>query len=114
MKARNILLTASFALIAGNVLAAGADGPSFPSMGNVVADANALSRAEVRADATQARATNELFAAPDGDTNQTDAVLAAQGRSRSEVRAELAEAITVGQLDANASTRQFGGATTRY
>ena len=113
MKVRNIVLTASFALIAGNALAAGADGPSFPSMSDAQGG-TALSREEVRSAATQVQATNELFAAPDGDTNQTDAVLAANGRSRAEVKAELDEAVTVGQLDATATTRQFGGATTRY
>jgi hypothetical protein len=107
MNARNTLFAVTISLVAGTALAAGADGPSFPSMAAsaaMQADEVVLPRAHVQAQAAQGtRSRGELFAAPDGETNETDNMPAATGRSRAEVRAELL---------GSERTRQVVGATT--
>ena len=88
-------------LAAGSALAAGADGPSFPSL--QAAQAAAPAAAHVHAEASQVQRTSRVvFVSADGSVHTIDAAVPA-ARSRDAVKAEVIEAIRVGAIG-NANT----------
>jgi len=90
-------------LAAGSALAAGADGPSFPSF--QAAQSGTLTRAQVHAEAVQLRAAaGQLNASADGSVVSVQAAPAAQ-RAREAVKAEVAQPIRISST---------GNATTPY
>ena len=87
----------ALSLVAGSAFAAGADGPSFPSLNAVQFSAQAP--AVVHTEATQA--ARVVFVAADGSVDTLPAAPAV--RSRDAVKAEVLQAIRVGAIG-NANT----------